>query len=163
MTDLKCLDAARNVPHLVPSRLAEIADLSSSATTVALDCLERRGFVRRIRDQHDRRRVFVVSTGRHEAETTRLFSPLTTATTTILDNYPDEQLAPITDFLEQLNTVSEQLIKHHNTQASSHATPALAHSTTALTQRDHSDQTAQVGRHCSSSLVPYIVVESCIR
>lgn len=124
MTDLKCLDAARNVPHLTPSRLAEIAGLSTSATTAALDRLERRGFVRRLRDERDRRRVFVVSTGRHEAETARLFAPLTTATTTILDNYTDEQLAAISNFLEQLDTVSEQLIGQHDSQAGSGDTPA---------------------------------------
>lgn len=111
MTDLKCLDAARNVPDLTASRLAELAGLSTSATTAALDRLERRGFVRRVRDERDRRRVFVESTGRHEAETARWFSPLTSATTAVLDSYTDEQLALITDFLERLNTVGEQLIE----------------------------------------------------
>ncbi|HVV23314.1 MAG TPA: MarR family transcriptional regulator [Pseudonocardiaceae bacterium] len=110
MTDLKCLDAARNVPNLTPSRLAEITGLSTSATTAALDRLERRGFVRRIRDDHDRRRVFVASTGRHEAETATLFAPLTTATTAILDTYTDEQLSLIADFLERFNAVGEQLV-----------------------------------------------------
>jgi DNA-binding MarR family transcriptional regulator len=111
MTDLKCLDAARNIPHLTASRLAEIAGLSTSATTAALDRLERREFVRRVRDGHDRRRVFVVSTGRHEAETARLFSPLTVATTAILQGYTDEQLALFTDLLEQLNAVGARLIE----------------------------------------------------
>jgi DNA-binding MarR family transcriptional regulator len=116
MTDLKCLDAARNVPDLTASRLAELAGLSTSATTTALDRLERRGFVRRIRDDRDRRRVFVESTGRHETETARLFAPLITATTTILEAYTDEQLAVITDFLEQLNAANEQLIRQHSGQ-----------------------------------------------
>lgn len=135
MTDLKCLDAARNVPDLIPSRLAEIAGLSTSATTAALDRLERRGFVRRVRDEHDRRRVFIVSTGQHEAETSRLFSPLATATTEILENYTDEQLALITDFLEQLNAVSEQLIEQQNTQADPGGTPTATTATTATRHR----------------------------
>lgn len=113
MTDLKCLDAARAEPDLTPSRLAAITGLSTSATTTALDRLERRGFVRRIRDDHDRRRVFIASTGQHEAETARLFAPLVAATTAILADYTDEQLALITDFLEQLNTANDQLIKQH--------------------------------------------------
>lgn len=113
MTDLKCLDAARNVPQLIPSRLAEITGLSTSATTAALDRLERRGYVRRVRDEHDRRRVFVESTGRHEAETARLFAPLADATTAILNSYGDEQLAVITDFLERVNAAGEQLIRQH--------------------------------------------------
>lgn len=110
-TDLKCLDAARNVPRLIPSRLAEITGLSTSATTAALDRLERRGYVRRVRDEHDRRRVFVESTGRHEAETARFFAPLAEATTAILDSYGDDQLAVITDFLERVNAAGERLIE----------------------------------------------------
>jgi DNA-binding MarR family transcriptional regulator len=110
-TDLKCLDAARDEHRLTAGRLAEITGLSTSATTAALDRLERRGFVRRIRDEHDRRRVFVVSTGQHEAETARLFAPLSAATTAIMDDYDDAQLALIADFLERLNAASEQLVR----------------------------------------------------
>jgi DNA-binding MarR family transcriptional regulator len=124
MTDLKCLDAARNVPHLIPSRLAEITGLSTSATTAALDRLERRGYVRRVRDEHDRRRVFVESTGRHETETALLFAPLAEATTAILDTYSDEQLTLITDFLERVNAASEGLIKRHGAGHTSAPVPA---------------------------------------
>jgi DNA-binding MarR family transcriptional regulator len=112
-TDLKCLDAARDEKQLTAGRLAEITGLSTSATTAALDRLERRGFIRRVRDEHDRRRVFVVSTGRHEAETARLFSPLAAATTEIMDDYDDGQLAFIADFLERLNLANERLIGRH--------------------------------------------------
>lgn len=115
MTDLKCLDAARAEPDLTPTRLAELTGLSTSATTTALDRLERRGFVRRSRDDRDRRRVFVASTGQHEAETARLFAPLVTATETILAAYTDEQLALITGFVEQLNAANERLIERQRT------------------------------------------------
>ena len=110
-TDLKCLDAARNEPELTPGRLAEITGLSTSATTAALDRLERRGFVERRRDDHDRRRIFVVSTGRHEAETARLYAPLADATAAVLEHYDADQLALIADVLERLNEANEQLIR----------------------------------------------------
>ena len=113
-TDLKCLDAAHGEHQLTAGRLAEITGLSTSATTAALDRLERRGFIRRIRDDHDRRRVFVVSTGQHEAETARLFSPLATATAAIMDHYDDDQLALIADFLERLNAANERLISQQS-------------------------------------------------
>jgi DNA-binding MarR family transcriptional regulator len=109
-TDLKCLDAARGERRLTAGRLAEITGLSTSATTAALDRLERRGFIRRVRDERDRRRVFVVSTGQHEIETARLFSPLAAATTEIMDDYDEDQLAFLADFLERLNAASERLI-----------------------------------------------------
>lgn len=110
-TDLKCLDAARGEAHLTPGRLAEITGLSTSATTAALDRLERRGFIRRLRDDHDRRRIFVVSTGRHESETARLYAPLANATAAVVDHYTAEQLAVIADFLHRLNDANERLIR----------------------------------------------------
>jgi DNA-binding MarR family transcriptional regulator len=113
-TDLKCLDAARGEHQLTAGGLSEITGLSTSATTAALDRLESRGFIRRIRDEHDRRRVFVVSTGQHEAETARLFSPLATATAAIMDDYNDDQLAFIADFLERLNAANERLISQQS-------------------------------------------------
>jgi DNA-binding MarR family transcriptional regulator len=109
-TDLKSLDAARGEPDLTAGRLAEITGLSTSATTAALDRLERRGFIERRRDEHDRRRVFVVSTGRHEAEVAQLFAPLATATRAVLDRYDDTQLETIADFLERLNETNRALI-----------------------------------------------------
>jgi DNA-binding MarR family transcriptional regulator len=110
-TDLKFLDAVRDEPQLTAGRLSEITGLSTSATSAALDRLERRGFIRRVHDeQRDRRRVFVVSTGQHEAETARLFEPLSAASTAVLDNYDDKQLTLIADFLERLNTANEQLM-----------------------------------------------------
>jgi DNA-binding MarR family transcriptional regulator len=109
-TDLKCLDAARGERQLTAGRLAEITGLSTSATTAAVDRLERRGFIRRVRDEHDRRRVFVVSTGQHETETARLFSPLAAATAEIMDEYDDDQLAFLAHFLERLNAANERLI-----------------------------------------------------
>lgn len=110
-TDLKCLDAARAEHHLTAGRLAEITGLSTSATTAALDRLERRGFIQRERDEHDRRRVFVVSTGQLEARTERLFAPLATETRALLDSYDDEQLQLIADFLERLDGANQRLIK----------------------------------------------------
>jgi DNA-binding MarR family transcriptional regulator len=125
-TDLKCLDAARGEHQLTPGRLSEITGLSTSATTAALDRLERRGFIRRIRDEHDRRRVFVVSTGQHEAETARLFSPLATATTAIMDDYDDDQLAFIADFLERLTAANERLISRQPAAERTGPTPKSA-------------------------------------
>ncbi|HJS96755.1 MAG TPA: MarR family transcriptional regulator [Solirubrobacteraceae bacterium] len=110
-TDLKCLDAAREESQLTPGRLAEITGLSTSATTAALDRLERRGFIERLRDHNDRRRVFVLSTGQHESEAAERFAPLAAATAEILDHYTIEQLRLIADFLERLNQANEQLIR----------------------------------------------------
>jgi DNA-binding MarR family transcriptional regulator len=110
-TDLKCLDAARGEQQLTAGRLAELTGLSTSATTAALDRLEGRGFIRRLRDEHDRRRVFVVSTGQHEAETTRLFAPLDRAARAIMESFDETQLALVAEFLGRLNSANEEVIR----------------------------------------------------
>lgn len=109
-TDLKCLDAARGEHRLTAGRLAELTGLSTSATTAALDRLERRGFVARVRDETDRRRVFVVSTGQHEAELARLFAPLAEASRQLLARYDDAQLALLVDFVTRLNDANRAIL-----------------------------------------------------
>ena len=64
-TDLRCLGIATTEPGLTPSRLAELAGLTTGAITGVLDRLERAGFVRREADPADRRRLRVqVNVGR---------------------------------------------------------------------------------------------------
>ena len=58
-TDLRCLVLASTEPGLAPSRLAELAGLTTGAITGVLDRLERAGFVRREADPGDRRRLHV--------------------------------------------------------------------------------------------------------
>jgi DNA-binding MarR family transcriptional regulator len=109
-TDLKCLDAAGTEQQLTAGRLAELTGLSTSATTAALDRLERRGFVARVRDEADRRRVFVASTGQHEAEVDRLFAPLAQASRELLAHYNDAQLTLLVDFLTRLNQANRSIL-----------------------------------------------------
>jgi DNA-binding MarR family transcriptional regulator len=58
-TDMRCLDVLTREGRVTAGRLAGETGLSPGAMTTALDRLERRGFVRRVRDEADRRRVFV--------------------------------------------------------------------------------------------------------
>jgi DNA-binding MarR family transcriptional regulator len=109
-TDLRCLDAVRGEPRLTAGRLAEITGLSTSATTAALDRLERRGIIRRLRDDVDRRRVFVVSTGLHEEERARLLAPLDAAAGEVMGAYDDAHLTLIADFLDELNAAHARLV-----------------------------------------------------
>ncbi|GLZ34314.1 MarR family transcriptional regulator [Lentzea sp. NBRC 105346] len=59
-TDEKCLDLAMRADGPVTAgRIAELSGLSTGAVTGVIDRLERGGFVRRVRDPHDRRKVLV--------------------------------------------------------------------------------------------------------
>ena len=116
-TDLRCLEAVRREPRLTAGRLAEITGMSTSATTAALDRLERRGFIRRLRDDVDRRRVFVVSTGQLEEESARLLAPVDTVAAEIMERYDDAQLMVIADFLDAFNAAQARLLDQPSARA----------------------------------------------
>jgi DNA-binding MarR family transcriptional regulator len=58
-TDVRCVDLLDQYGTMTAGALAEVAGLSTGAITFLLDRLERAGFVRRVRDLQDRRRVLV--------------------------------------------------------------------------------------------------------
>ncbi|GGP34895.1 MarR family winged helix-turn-helix transcriptional regulator [Saccharothrix coeruleofusca] len=59
-TDEKCLDLAMRADGPVTAgRIAELSGLSTGAVTGVIDRLERAGYVKRVRDPHDRRKVLV--------------------------------------------------------------------------------------------------------
>ena len=56
-TDLNCLNLVALTGHMTAGDLAKQTGLSTASITGVLDRLEEGGFVRRVRDPHDRRRV----------------------------------------------------------------------------------------------------------
>jgi hypothetical protein len=75
-TDLRCLDLATLEPGLTPTRLAELAGLTTGAITGVLDRLERAGFVRREADPDDRRRLRVQLVSGRLGEVGDYYKPL---------------------------------------------------------------------------------------
>jgi DNA-binding MarR family transcriptional regulator len=61
-TDLRCLDILDRLGTITAGRLAEESKLTTGAVTAVIDRLEKSGYVRRVRDEHDRRRVLVEMT-----------------------------------------------------------------------------------------------------
>src|SRR2546421_2543761 len=101
-TDLKCLDLARSEEGLTAGRLAGITGMSTSAITAVLDRMERGGFLERVRDPRDRRRV-IVRPGTRAAEGTERMAPLQEATKSLLDKYSEDQLRLLLEFTGNLN------------------------------------------------------------
>ncbi|MGV9885919.1 MarR family winged helix-turn-helix transcriptional regulator [Streptomyces sp. NPDC003395] len=110
-TDMKCVDLARSEPRLTAGRLAEITGMSTSATTAVLDRMEKAGFIERVRDPADRRRVIVVSTGRREQELAAAFAPLKDVMSAVLESYDDDQLALIAQFTQRVNELLRDLTR----------------------------------------------------
>ncbi|MGI5156783.1 MarR family winged helix-turn-helix transcriptional regulator [Microbispora sp. CA-102843] len=108
-TDLKCLDLARHEPELTAGRLAEFTGLSTSAVTSVIDRLERGGFVERRRDDLDRRKVLIRSTGRHEAALEEIFARVESEFLAIAADYDDDQLEMFTGFVRRLNAGAQEV------------------------------------------------------
>lgn len=75
-TDVRCLEAVIADPGITPSRLAEVAGLTSGAVTGVLDRLATAGFVERRRDPADRRSVGVHPVPAQAARVAELLDPL---------------------------------------------------------------------------------------
>lgn len=99
VTDHKCLDIAMRADGpLTAGRIARLSGLSTGAVTGVIDRLEKRGFVRRVRDPHDRRKVLVQVSDFDERKYAHLFDEAITATRNVLESFPPEQRAIIERF-----------------------------------------------------------------
>ena len=58
--DMDCIDFVNVEGRMTAGRLAELTGLTTGAITGVVDRLEKAGFVRRERDENDRRKVFIV-------------------------------------------------------------------------------------------------------
>jgi DNA-binding MarR family transcriptional regulator len=91
-TDLSLLDVLQLGGRMTAGELARRGHLSPGAVTAALDRLERAGYVRRVRDDVDRRRVFVEVTDEMLDRAGQVYGPLAARSEELLDGLADEQL-----------------------------------------------------------------------
>jgi DNA-binding MarR family transcriptional regulator len=98
-TDLSLLDVLQLGGRLTAGELARRGGLSPGAVTAALDRLERAGYVRRVRDDRDRRRVFVEVTDKMRERAAEVYGPLAAQAQHLLGGYSDEQLHSMIDVL----------------------------------------------------------------
>ncbi|MGH2369932.1 MAG: MarR family winged helix-turn-helix transcriptional regulator, partial [Chloroflexota bacterium] len=73
VTDMKTLDYLARLGPLTAGELGERTGLATASVTGLIDRLEAKGFVRRVRDTKDRRRVIVEPNLEAEAGVLRLF------------------------------------------------------------------------------------------
>jgi DNA-binding MarR family transcriptional regulator len=98
-TDQRCLGVLVLRGTMTAGRLAEHASVSPGAMTASLDRLERTGYVRRLRDDEDRRRVLVEATPEAREAAWSLYRPLAEEGARRLSGYTNEQLRSIVQFL----------------------------------------------------------------
>ena len=99
-TDLHLIDVLRSEGPLTASHLARAVGLTSGGLSIALDRLERIGYVRRLQHPDDRRSVIVESTAALEPLEAEMFAQLAARMKKLLANYRGDELATIKHFLE---------------------------------------------------------------
>jgi DNA-binding MarR family transcriptional regulator len=106
-TDMRCVDVLDQEGRLTAGRLAALTGLTTGAITTVLDRLERAGFARRVRDEHDRRRVYVELTDEARARSWEFYEPMAELAATLYSRFTDEQLEVVLDFLEQAGELAD--------------------------------------------------------
>jgi DNA-binding MarR family transcriptional regulator len=90
--DMDCIDFVNVEGRMTAGRLAELTGLTTGAITGVIDRLEKAGFVRRERDESDRRKVFISVVEEKAAEIGKFYVPMQEAMYRHWSNYTDDEL-----------------------------------------------------------------------
>ena len=100
-SDLECLDFLNLEGRVTAGRLAEVTGLTTGAITGVVDLLEKAGFVRRERDENDRRKVFIATNPANIAKIGAFYEPLQRAVWKDWATYSDDELRLLLRFAAQ--------------------------------------------------------------
>ncbi len=110
-TDHRVLEILNRKGAMTAGDLATAGHLTTGAVTAVVDRLEHVGFVRRVRDTEDRRRVLVERTPESTKSGMRYYRPFMNRTFETMSHYDAEQLTAIRDFMRDAATISEEYAK----------------------------------------------------
>jgi DNA-binding MarR family transcriptional regulator len=100
-TDSKTLDVLSRLGPLTAGDLVEHTGLTSPSVTALIDRLEARGFVRRVRDASDRRKVIIELVPEGVAELSAAYNDFGASTEGLWNTYSTQELEVILDFLRR--------------------------------------------------------------
>jgi DNA-binding MarR family transcriptional regulator len=91
-SDMDCMDFLNVEGRMTAGRLAELTGLTTGAITGVIDRLEKAGFVRRERDESDRRKVFIAPVPERMMEIGRYYTLMQRAMEKQAEGYSDAEL-----------------------------------------------------------------------
>lgn len=110
-SDAQALNLLQVHGRMTPGRLAEAMSLTTGGSITALiDRLEKAGFVRRVRDAADRRRVLVEPVPEAVEALLKQFAPLAEATWARLSKYSEEELRVLIRFFDELHAQFPEIL-----------------------------------------------------
>ena len=98
-TDLRCLDLLDLRGRQAAGELSQATGLTTGAVTTMLDRLERAGYVQRVRDPDDRRRVLVEATDLARERAQAVYEPFDGLIAPLFGHFTDQQITMIGEFL----------------------------------------------------------------
>lgn len=98
-TDLRCLDLIDLRGRQTAGEISQVTGLTTGAITAMLDRLERAGYIQRVRDTGDRRRVLVELTELARKRGWEVYEPFAVQAGPMFGRFTDEQLATLRDFV----------------------------------------------------------------
>jgi DNA-binding MarR family transcriptional regulator len=110
-TDLNCLDVIERHGGVTAGELATESGLTTGAVTAVLDRLESKGYVRRVRDTEDRRRVKVEVTQEFIDIVQGIWAPLIEEWNELMKRPTVEQLRAMVELLREANEVKPRHIE----------------------------------------------------
>jgi DNA-binding MarR family transcriptional regulator len=105
-SDIETLEQLIDMGATTAGKLSEITGLTSGAVTRVIDRLEGAGFVRRVPDPADRRRVIVEAVPEKVAQVQSTLNRVGSASAKEISRYTDAQLALISDFLTRMEQIT---------------------------------------------------------
>jgi DNA-binding MarR family transcriptional regulator len=109
-TDTKCVDLIVRGPEggVTAGKLSEMTGLTTGAITHILDRLEKRKFIERVRDAHDRRKVFLRVRQESLAPVIPKYEAIGKAFLGLAEEYGDEELQVICGYMEKASEISKR-------------------------------------------------------
>ncbi len=109
-TEEKTLLILSGLGPLTAGEIADQTGLTTGSVTNLIDRMEKKGFVRRIRDTKDRRRVIVEVNEDSMAQLYTVFGSMQGSFDDLYDPYSDEQIATIIDYLKRSAQRSQEAV-----------------------------------------------------
>ncbi len=101
LTDVYALEQLAALGRASAGQIAELTGLTTGAATRLIDRLEQSGFIRRVADPIDRRRVILEPIEARIGEVGAQYASLRAATRSAIERYSNEQLRLISDYLDR--------------------------------------------------------------
>jgi DNA-binding MarR family transcriptional regulator len=110
-TDARCLDIVERFGPISAGELGTEAGLTTGAVTAVIDRLVAKGYLRRVADPGDRRRVLVELTAELEKRAGHFYAPLAQRSFPMLSRYTMAELELVTRFLHEGTEMVERRVE----------------------------------------------------